>query len=129
MDLQSSAFTSSGDFSDTESLLAQVKSLMQMISQRDYQICELQKKKGDYLDQLRTLRLEIYLRDQALEKNKEEREKFLSIIKRLVCSYEANYQFKCDVEDLLRRETDFRGTDHPSTKLSFDQITALRGGM
>ena len=58
----------------------------------------------------------------------DEREEMLKMIKRLVCSYEANYQFKCEVEDFLRKSTDFRGTMHSSQKLTFEELTELRGG-
>ena len=58
----------------------------------------------------------------------DEREEMLKMIKRLVCSYEADYQFKCDVEDFLRKNTDFRGTMHSSQKLTFEELTDLRGG-
>lgn len=58
----------------------------------------------------------------------DEREEMLKMIKRLVCSYEADYQFKCKVEDFLRKNTDFRGTMDSSLKLTFGELTELRGG-
>ena len=58
----------------------------------------------------------------------DEREEMLKMIKRLVCSYESDYQFKCKVEDFLRKNTDFRGTMHSSHKLTFEELTDLRGG-
>lgn len=58
----------------------------------------------------------------------DEREEMLKMIKRLVCSYEADYHFKCKVEDFLIKNTDFRGTMHSNQKLTFEELTDLRGG-
>ena len=58
----------------------------------------------------------------------DEREEMLKMMKRLVCSYESDYQFKCKVEDFLRKNTDFRGTMDSSLKLTFEELTDLRGG-
>ena len=72
---------------------------------------------------------EIAVRDVAIANLKSKNHKMLEMIKRLVHSYEADVEFQRNVKEFLRQETDYLGDFFPSQKLSFEQLTAVRGGM
>lgn len=80
-------------------------------------------------DQLKSKERTINALKSRVEKLHSEREEMLAMMKRLLCSYEGDYQFSCNVADFLRSRTDYRGTMNPSTKLTLSELTELRGGM
>lgn len=83
----------------------------------------------NHADQLKSKERTINALKSRVEKLYSEQEEMLAMIKRLLCSYEGDYQFSCNVADFLRSRTDYRGTMHPSTKLTLSELTELRGGM
>lgn len=141
----------------TDHVDSQVKQLMQIIHQKDYQLDDLQKRLNQQEEQspkvqlelhqkeqqlleaqrmfkilqndLASMKSEIYVRDVALNGLKNENQEMIAMIKRLVGSYEGNYQFKMKVEDFLNKEIGYLGDYHPSQKMTFEQLTELRGGM
>jgi len=155
----------------TDNIDSQIKQLMQIIHQKDYQLDDLQKRlnqqeeqspkvqlelhqkeqqlleaqrmfkilqqeieaKDSQLSELKanllSMKSETYVRDVAINGLKNENQEMIAMIKRLVGSYEGNYQFKMKVEDFLNKEIGYLGDYHPSHKLTFDQLTELRGGM
>lgn len=106
---------------EPQQFFSRIKNLQQEIHLRDAQLNKL---KAD----IKQMKTEIHVRDIAIGGLKNENEQMLAMIRRLVCSYEADYEFKSNVEDFLRKNTDFRGTMHSSCKLSFHELTELRGG-
>ena len=67
--------------------------------------------------------------DQVLIDFRRDKNELLAIIKRLIFSYEGDVHFRNEVLGLLEKETGFVADHHPSLKMTFERLTATRGGM